>query len=91
MNRPRIEMGGSQTCGCLIEEGHAPLILFAGGSALPSAHDCRTNQKVDEQFKSGIGMGKALICGSEGENKINQQKEQIDGRNLRVARSSIRG
>jgi len=84
-------MGGSQTCGCLIEEGHAPLILFAGGSALPSAHDCRTNQKVDEHFKSGIGMGKALICGSEGENKINQQKEQIDGRNLRVARSSIRG
>ena len=86
-------MGGSQTCGCLIEEGHDPLILFAGGSALPSAHDCRTNQKVDEQFKSGIGMGKALICGSEGKNQIKSinKKKQIDGRNLRVARSSIRG
>jgi hypothetical protein len=53
---PRTEMGGSQTCGCLMEEGHAPLDPFcrhrphpcAGGSApgggvLPSAHSCRTN------------------------------------------------
>jgi hypothetical protein len=59
---PRTEMGGSQTCGCSMEEGHAPLDPFcrqrphpyAGGSApgggvLPSACGCKTNQKPDKQ------------------------------------------